>query len=446
MRDAMIEPDETNRQNMWGLMAALFPLYRSLCGPGFLMSLREIQKCIPLEIAEYASGSKVFDWTIPKEFKVNEAYVEGPDGRRYLDFSECNYHLWLYSEPFLGEMDHGELVKHIACRPDLPNAVPLRNVYYRSGWGFSASKQQLDLLPLGRYKIHIDTELAAGFLRIGEYYLPGSTRDEIMITSYLCHPLGANDNLSGVVVSTELFRLLSMLPERRYSYRLVIWPETIGSITYIASHPDRIKSVIGGYVATCVGDGGDFTYKQSFEGSSITDRAAVHALKHSGHAFKVIAYRHDLGSDECQFNAVGLRLPFGSIMRSMYACYPEYHSSADDLSLVQPQYLYESLKLYWDTIMVLERNRIYRAKFKVDPFLTGHGIYPWDQGAGSGGVGSASARAYYHLMGGADGKDDLLAIADRAGEPIQVFSSAVSDFLRAGLIEEVDRGGANGDD
>lgn len=432
----MVKPDKANRNSMWELMETLFPIYRSLCGPGYHNSLREIQKRIPLDISDFPSNSKVFDWIIPKEFKVNEAYVEGPDGKRYFDFRDCSYHVSLYSQSFHGELDREELLKHIATRPMLPDAVPLTNTYYRPQWGLAASEREVQALPPGRYKVHIDTELSDGFLRIGEYYIPGDTHREIMVTCYLCHPMGANDNLSGVVISTELFKLLAQLPRRRYSYRLTIWPETIGSITYIANYPSRIQNVVGGFVVTCGGDSGAFTYKRSHHGNHLIDRAAIHALRHSGYPFKIVPYRHDLGSDECQFNAIGLRLPFGSIMRSMYGEFPAYHSSADDLSFVRPQFLFESLQVYWKTLMTLERAITYRGKFTVDPFLTAHGIYPWDQGSGAGEVGNAIARAYYHLMGGVDGQSDLLEIADRANEPITVFDRAVADFLRSGLMEE----------
>jgi len=433
----MVSPSDQNRESMGELLRTLFPMYRSLCGPGPRDCLLEIQKRLPIEIAEFPTGRKVFDWVIPKEFRVNHAYVEGPDGKRYLDFADCNHHVWLYSRPFKGEMDRDELVTHIATKPELPDAVPLKHAYYRDMWGLAASENQVRALPPGRYKIDIDTEHLDGALRIGQYYLPGETDDEIMLTSYLCHPLGANDNVSGVVISVELFKLLAQLPRRRYSYRLAIWPETIGSVTYIASYPERIAKVKGGYVITCAGDGGTFTYKRTHAGNSLIDRAALHALTHAGVKFEAVPYRHDYGSDECQFNAIGLRLPFGSIMRTMYGFFPEYHSSADDLTVVTPEYLHQTLQVYWAALMAIERAVTYKGTFTVDPFLTGHGIFPWDEGAGASGIGTAIARAYYHLMGGVDGRSDLLAIADAAGENIRSFDRAVGDFLRTGLMSEV---------
>ncbi len=418
-------------------MKELFPIHRALCGPGFLDSLRRVQKRLPIEIAEFPSGSKSFDWVIPKEFKVNEAYVENAQGDRVLDFKHCNYHVWNYSQPFDGVLDREELVKHISTLPVLPDAVPWRFAYYRPKWGLSASEQQVKALPPGQYHVRIDTEFREGALRIGQYYLAGDTDREIMITSYLCHPRGANDNLSGVVISTELFKLLAQLPRRRFSYRLAIWPETIGSVTYIANYPERLKKVVGGYVILCAGDPGKFHYKASIEGNSLIDRAAAHALRHSGSPYEVRPYVHHQGSDECQFNSIGVRLPFGCIMRTPPGEFPQYHSSADDLEFVRPEALQGTLEVYWNALMAIERAVTYRGRFTVDPFLTGYGIYPFDHGAGEGQIGNAMAVAYYHLMGGIDGQTDLLALADRVNLPIHVFDRAVQDFLRADLMSQV---------
>jgi len=363
--------------------------------------------------------------------------VIGPDGRKMLDFNDCHYHVWNHSQPFSGEFERDELVKHIAVHPKLADAVPLRVTYYREKWGLAASQQQVDALPQGRYRVHIDTEHFDGFLRMGEFYLPGESEDEVLITSYLCHPRGANDNLSGPVVGTELFMLLSQEKKRRFSYRFVIWPETIGSITYVAKYPERIQKTIGGYIMLCMGDPGEFHYKQSKARNSLFDRAAIHALRTLGYPHTIMRYQHT-GGDERTFNAIGVRLPFGSIMRSPPGQFSEYHTSKDDLSFVRPEALLESLKVYWKTIMTLERARAYRGNFTVDPFLNHYGVYPYDLGAGEGqgNAGPEAALAFYHLMGSADGSRDLLEIADDANLDIEHFDRAVEDLVRVGLIQE----------
>lgn len=427
--------DQSSAQSMWELMEKLFPIHRSLVGPGFKKSLEIVAEKIPLDIQEFPSGMECFDWTIPRAFKVNAAYVEAPDRTRPIDFERCNYHVWNYSQPFKGYLDRDELVKHISTRPELPEAVPLRVTYYREKWGLCASQNQVDALPPGKYFVNIDTELYDDYLRIGEYYLPGEVEDEILITSYLCHPMGANDNQSGVVVGVELFKLLEQLKSRHYSYRLVIWPEGIGAITYLANYPERIKKTLGGYVITCVGDPGNFHYKRTYQGDTVFDRAALHSLKYSGRPYKIIDFSFSQGSDEAYLSGDGFRLPFGSIMRTPLARFKEYHSSADDLNFVHPEALLETLRVYWKTIKVLEKNKVYKPQYKTLPFLTKYNVYPFSEGAGEGSLGNKIAEAYYHCMGFFDGESDLLSIADRVQEDIDVFDWPVQDFLKVGLIQ-----------
>ena len=439
-----MKPTDKNFNSMWELMEELFPIYRSLVGPGFCESLETIQKRLPITISEFPSGSKVFDWTIPKEFKVNSSYVIDPNGNRIMDYDKCSYHVWVYSQPFHGEMDRDELLQHVSTHSVLPDAVPLRVTYYREKWGLCASQKQVNAMPEGRYQVHIDTEHFDGFLRIGEYFLPGETNEEILITSYLCHPRGANDNLSGVVIATELFKLLKKMPNRRYSYRLALWPETIGAITYIFNYPERLKKTIGGYVLLCLGVSSDdqYYYSCSYEKKSIFDRAMVHSLKSLGYEYTLLE-NSTLHSDERHFNGSGLRMPFGALMSSRPGAFDAYHTSFDDLSCVKPDALYQSLKSYWKAIMAIERNRFYKGNFTVEPFLTEHGIFPFDLGVGEGTTMAKNiefrdrARAFYSLMWNADGETDLLEIAEKAGYDIEYFERPVKDFLRAGLIEMV---------
>lgn len=415
-------------------------MYRSLIGPGFHASLKKIQEHLPLTIEEFPSGSQVFDWIIPKEFKVNESYVIDPSGKRILDFKDCHYHVMVCSQPFQGEMDRDELLKNIHTHHILPDAVPLKVTYYREKWALSASQNQVKELKPGRYKVHIDTELFDGSLRIGEYYLPGETEQEILITSYLCHPRGANDNLSGPVVATELFGLLAQLPRRHYSYRLAIWPETIGSITYIFHHRERLKNTLGGFVLLCLGDddSGLFHFNRTCQKDSIFDRATIHALEQLGYPYKITP-GPGLYSDERQFNGSGLRMPFGNLMRTPPGLFDPYHTSADDLDYVKPGALFKSLNAYWKILMILERTHVYKGNYSVEPFLTKYGIYPYDLGAGEARVGTDEESekrvlAFYHLMNNADGKLDLLQIAEESGIDIEYFDRPVQEFLKSGLI------------
>lgn len=435
-----IEPTSKNRDAMWTLMEELFPLYRQLCGPGFQESLELIDNVINLDINEFPTGDEVLGWKIPKEFRPKEAWVEDSNGNRVIDSANDSYHILLYSQPFDGIVDREELLRHIETHTHLEGAIPLRQTYYRERWGLCASQQQVDALPPGDYHVHIDVEHVEGSLRIGEAFLPGDTDQEILLNTYLCHPKGANDNLSSVVIAVELFRMLSRLPRRRYSYRLALWPESIGAITYIANYPDRIERTIGGYSFMMCGDAAPLNITGTFQGSSIFDRAASHALRHNGWSDKPFEYtRWTGGSDAMHFDAVGLRLPFCTFTRGgpRLDIYPAYHSSADDLTLVRPKYLFETLKVAWDAVMAVERAVTYRGNYTVDPFLSKYDIFPYHHGAGDGKHGNLIARAYFELMGSVDGTLDLLSIADKYGMPITAFDEPVEKFLEKALISEI---------
>lgn len=432
-------PGEKNSQSMWKMMEELFPIYRSLLGPGYKKSLDVIQKYLPLDVTEMPSGEEVFDWTIPKEFKVNEAWVEGPDGTRILDFNEHPYCIWIYSQSFDGEMNLEDLKEKIATDPDLPHAYPMRQTYYRESWGLAAPYNLVEKLKPGRYKVHIDTELYNGVLRIGEAYLPGEVEDEILINSYLCHPLGANDNLSGVIAAVETFRMLAEMPNLHYSYRLALWPEGIGAIAYMARYPERLKKTIGGYQLGICGDGKPVSLDETFSGNTIFDRAAKHAMAFCG--CDVIARKFNIygGADVLHLNSVGYRLAVTNITRggSRPGGYAEYHSSADDLQLVRPEFLLESLQVTWAALMTVERARSYKGTYQVTPFLSKYGVFPYQHGWGTGGQGTEIGNAYYAMMGEADGLKDLLQIAEDNGMSIFAFDECVREFCRVGLLMEV---------
>ncbi len=444
----LVTAKQDSADGMWALMETLFPIYRSLCGPGFKASLDAISGVVPLTTTEIPSGRNVHGWTVPKEFSVKEAWVEAPGGARIMDFDRDSYGLWLYSQPFSGTVTRDELLTHVGVNDAVPEALPLRHTYYQENWGVTLPKATAEQLPDGDYKVHIDTKLEPGCLRIGEAYLPGESEDEVLICSYLCHPKGANDNLSGVVVATELFRLLSELPSRRYSYRLALWPETIGAISYIATYPERLRKMAAGFSISICGDASPVGYEQTIHGDQAIDRAMTHALELCSFESEVRAFSQMSGSDIQHFNAVGVRAPFGTITRSgpgydnqntgVYPPgYSRYHSSADDLSFVKPENLLETLQAAFLGLQTLERTARYKGTFTVSPFLTKYGIYPHHHGVGSGGMGNVVADAYYQLMPFVDGDTDLLQIAERARMPIFAFDEAVEAFSRVGLIEKV---------
>ena len=434
-------PDKKNEKSMWQLIETLFPQYRALCGPDFLNSLNILKDWLELDITEYKSGTIVGDWTIPPEFSVNEAWIQDENGERYLDFSSHPYHLSIYSRPFSGTLPKDELLKKIVVSDVLPEAIPMRQNYYLEDWGFCATAEQVESLPEGSFQVHIDTELKSGHLRIGEFYLPGETSDEILINSYLCHPHGANDNLSGVAVGIELFKQLKKLPKRRLSYRLAIWPETIGPITWVNKEKEKLSNLIGGFEVSICGDPSSLTYNKSMAGDGITDRAVAHVTKYSNHRVRIKKYLHTRsGCDQGVFNMPGIRLPFGRIARAgaNSSGYREYHTSADDLALVRPEYLLDTLTFFWKVIEVLERNQVWKPNYSGTPFMSRHGIYPYHHGIGRGeSVPNQIVEAYYELMAFVDGERDLISIADHCEIPIKVFDEAVKQFHDAGLISPV---------
>ncbi|MBT5107887.1 MAG: DUF4910 domain-containing protein [Rhodospirillaceae bacterium] len=434
-------PAVENSENMWALMEELFPHYRALCGPGFHDSLKRISRHVALDISEFPSGTDVMGWLIPKEFQPNEVWVEDSNGDRVIDSANESYHVLLYGQPFDGVIDRDELIRHIEIHSHLDDAVPLRQTYYRERWGLCASKKQVEALAPGNYHVHIDVAQFDGSLRIGDAFLPGESKQEILLNTYLCHPKGANDNLSSVVVAVELFRMLSALPRRHFSYRLALWPESIGAIAYIANYPDRLKRTVGGYSFMMCGDAAPIRFTGTFEANSVFDRAARHALRWNEMPDEPLPYsRWTGGSDAMHFDSAGLRIPFCTFTRGgpNLDLYPAYHSSADDLSLVKPEYLFETLKVAWDAIMTVERAVTYQANYTVDPFLSKYGIFPYQHGAGDGKHGNLIARAYFELMGSLDGKLDLLSIAEKYDMPIEAFDEPVEKFLEKKLISKVD--------
>jgi len=431
-------PSQENEKAMWDLASELFPRYRSLCGPGFAESLGIIGKYENLQVAKFDTGKDVLGWTIPPEFKVNAAWVEDPSGKRVIDFTEHPYSVWIYSQPFDGVVEYDELIQHLATLPYLPDAIPLRQSYYRNNWGVCTTHDRFQTFEKGRYRVHIDTELSAGYLRIGEAFLKGGTNQEILLNSYLCHPYGANDNLSGVVVAIELFKMLKQLPRRRFSYRLALWPESIGPITYISEYPERVKNTIGGFQFGICGDSAPIRLDETFFGNSIFDRAVRHAMKVLNLPVRSRPFSHfDGSSDAAHFNSVGLRIPMAMIARGgpTPQGYLQYHSSADDMSIISPQNLRETLDVVWTALMAIERNEIPEATYTVTPFLSRYGIFPYHHGSGSGAHGNMIAKAYFELIHAADGKQDLLAIADRFDLPIFAFDEPVSEFRRVGLLK-----------
>lgn len=340
---------------MYWLATELYPICRSITGDGVRETLEIIHRRIPLEIHEVPRGTPVFDWTVPKEWNIRDAYIKNSAGERVVDFRRSNLHVVSYSVPVNQRMRLAELREHLFSLPDRPDWIPYRTSYFKEMWAFCVSHRQLQSLQDEEYEVCIDSSLKEGRLIYGEYLVPGATPNEVLISCHICHPSLGNDNLSGIAVSTLLAEVLAALPARQYSYRFLFIPGTIGSIAWLARNEDKVGRIRHGLVVTCVGDGGRFTYKKSRRGDAEIDRAVEIVLKHAGVPYLVEEF-FPYGYDERQYCSPGFNLPVGCLMRSPHGSFPEYHTSADDLTFIRPEYLEESLIRFREVIEVLETN------------------------------------------------------------------------------------------
>jgi aminopeptidase-like protein len=369
---------------------------------------------------------------VPNEWNIRDAYVKNSNGERVIDFRRSNLHVVGYSRPVHQRMRLSELRPHLHSLPDHPEWIPYRTSYYREDWGFCLSDALWQSLPDDEYEVLIDSTLAPGHLTYGEYFVKGALADEVLISCHICHPSLANDNLSGLALAIELAIHVAAQP-RRYSYRFLFIPGTIGSITWLALNEQRALRIQHGLVVTCVGDPGDFTYKKSRRGNAVIDRAAMHVLKHSGHPFSVQAFL-PYGYDERQYCSPGFDLPVGSLMRSPNGSFAEYHTSADDLAFVQAQYLEESFNMYRSIVELLECNITYlTTNPKCEPQLGKRGLYsPF----GSENHDSSRQMAILWVLNLADGEHSMLDIAERSGMGFQLLHSAAVALARLGLLVE----------
>jgi aminopeptidase-like protein len=420
-------------EELYKLVAELYPICRSITGDGVRRTLEIVGREVGgLEVSEVPTGTQVLDWTVPREWNVRDAWVADAAGQRVVDFQASNLHLLGYSVPVRATMPLAELRQHLFTLPDHPDWVPWRTSYYAERWGFCASQRLVDSLPDGDYEVCVDTTLADGHLTYGEHLVEGRTDEEVLVSCHVCHPSLANDNLSGIAVATGLARRLAG-SRPRYSYRFLFAPGTIGSITWLDRNEDRVGRIRHGLVLACVGDPGGFTYKRSRRGDADIDRAVAHVLGRSGRPHRVVDFT-PYGYDERQYCSPGFDLPVGCLSRTPYAAYPEYHTSADDLDLVGPAQLQESLEVCWEVVQVLEADRRYvNLSPKGEPQLGRRGLY-----GQIGGRSDAEERqmAMLWVLNQSDGRMSLLDVAERSGVPLALLAEVAAALEEAGLLAE----------
>lgn len=430
-------PTDWNDQSRLGeqlhrLLTLLFPLNRSLTGDGVRQTLALFREhCLPeLQIHEVASGSQFFDWTVPDEWNVRAAYIIGPDGKKVVDFNDNNLHLVGYSEPVRCTLSLAELQAHLYSLPELPDAIPYITSYYQRRWGFCLPHKVREALPEGHYEVVIDATLQPGSLTYAEWVLPGESEQEVLLSSYICHPSMANNELSGPGVGVFLMAWLASLPKRRYSYRLMLVPETLGAIVYLSRHLDHLKRhTVAGFNLTCMGDERCYSFLPSRQENSLADRIARHVLGHTDPDYRIYSYL-DRGSNERQLCAPGIDLPITTMMRSKYGCYVEYHTSLDDLSLVTPAGLAGSFLALCRAIECLEWNECYQVTVLGEPQLGKRGLYPNLSTRDSG----VQVRDMMNLLAYSDGQLTLFEIAEIIGVPFWRVAPLARSLVDAGLL------------
>jgi aminopeptidase-like protein len=413
-----------------GLAAELYPICRSITGAGVRETLARLQRKVDLRITETPSGTSVFDWTIPREWTIRDAYVKNAGGERVIDFRRNNLHVVGYSTPVHAWMPLGELKEHIFTLPQQPGVIPYRTSYYAESWGFCMAHEHLAELPDGEYEVRIDASLEDGSLTYGEYLHQGRSTEEILLTTHICHPSLANDNCSGLALLAHLAERLAGI-ETRYSYRFLFAPGTIGAIAWLARNEHLTARIRHGLVLSGVGDGGAPTYKKSRQGDAAIDRAMAHVLRHAAPSAAVIDF-FPYGYDERQFCSPGFDLPMGSFQRSRFGTYPEYHTSADNLDFIRPEHLAHSYRLVVAALDVLENDVLpINLQPKCEVQLGRRGLYATTGGDKDG---PAKSMALLWVLNMADGRHSLLDIAERADLPFKVVADAARILHDHGLL------------
>ena len=418
-------------KKIYDLAGKLFPICRSITGNGFRSSLEIICGIVPeIQVFEVPSGTEVFDWTVPKEWNIRGGWIRSLQGETVIDFKDCNLHVLGYSLPIHKTVSREELLEHVYTQPEQPDWIPYVTSYYKERWGFCMSENQKQSLTDAVYEVFIDSSLEAGSLTYGELILPGETEDEIFFSTYLCHPSMANNELSGPCVQTALIQYLKSLSHRRYTYRFVFIPETIGSITYLSRNLQSMQQHMkAGFVLSCVGDERTYSYVSTKYEDTLADRVLDNVLKF--HYPEFIRYSFmKRASDERQYGSAGVDLPVCAFCRSKYHEYPEYHTSADNMDLISPEGLQGSYDVMVKVISALENNYYYQMQCKCEPQLGKRGLYPTISQKGT----YEAVRAMQHFIAYADGKNDLIGISNILNIPVDQLIPIKNKLLEHHLL------------
>jgi len=420
-------------EQIYSLAAELFPICRSITGDGVRATLGKLAALVDLEVHEVPTGTQAFDWTVPREWNIRDAYIKDSAHSKIVDFAKSNLHVMSYSIPVRKHLPLEELRKHLHSLPQQPDLIPYRTSYYAENWGFCLPHRQLESLKDDTYEVVIDSRLEDGFLTYGEYFHRGETEDEVLLSAHVCHPSLANDNCSGLALLAHLAHRISRT-KTRYSYRFLFAPGSIGALTWLSRNEDRVSRIKHGLVVSCVGDGGGPTYKKSRRGRADIDRAMVHVLKGSGHQPTILDFS-PYGYDERQYCSPGFDLPVGLFLRGLFGTFPEYHTSADNLDFIQPVHLETSYRIIAEAIEILEGNFTFEnTSPKGEPHLGKRGLY----GAiGGDKNAAASIMTMLWVLNLSDGRHTLLDIAECAELPFGAVAGVAALLGKHGLLRRV---------
>jgi aminopeptidase-like protein len=420
------------------LINKLYPICRSITGKGFTDSLKILQENMEIKLSKFKTGSKVLDWTIPKEWNIKDAYVVDPDGKKIIDFKKHNLHVVNYSIPVNKIISLNELKKKLFTLPKQPNAIPYITSYYKKDWGFCIEYNKFKKLKKGNYKVFIDSSLKNGNLIYSDSIIPGKSKKQILLSTYLCHPQMANHELGGPIVLSLLYKILKKTGPHKYTYRFLVCPENIGSAAFLHKNKSKLKNIKAGYIINCVGKGDEVTYKKSRISNSLSDKAAINVIKNFGKNF-IIEDFYPWGSDERQFCSPGFNLPIGLIMRKRFDKFKEYHTSLDNKKFVSSKTLIETINIYHQVLMTIENDFTPLAKVIYGtPQLSKSKIplYRTKMNWKLKGMDKRT-KSMLQILNLADGKRNLLDIANDKGFKLIDHIDLIKDLLESGYIRKV---------
>ena len=424
-------------ETIYNLIEKLYPFCRSITGNGLRQTLQTLQEVVPLQISEAPSGMQAFDWTIPPEWNIREAWIRRLNGEKVVDFADSNLHILNYSAPFRGRVKTNELKERLYTLPEHPDWIPYRTSYHHRNWGFCMSHNAYARLTDEEYDVLIDAELKDGAMTYAECYIPGKTQNEVLISCHTCHPSLCNDNLSGVSVAAYLAKTLKER-DSYYSYRFLFIPATIGAIAWLFFNRENVDKIRYGIVATLLGDNGRFHYKKSRDPGHRINQIVPYALKHEGYDHEVMDF-FPYGYDERQYCSPGFNLPVGCLMRTPHGQFPEYHTSADNLDFVKPEKLYESYLAFLKIFDAIESNQKYlNLQPYGEPQLGKRGLYQHISGD-SQSAAKDNQMALLWLLNMSDGDHDLLAIAQMSGLPLETLHKMALILEKNELLKNVDQ-------